>query len=65
MVLEYHGWAEGEQHLGEILCLLDREGFRYLVHDFDAETCSASKPPFRLKPGRNWFCLVYATRDRD
>ncbi|MFQ5423423.1 MAG: FkbM family methyltransferase [Phycisphaerae bacterium] len=62
LVLEYHGWAGGRQSLGAILDLLDRNGFRYLVHDFDAETCSASKPPFRLDKPRTWFCLVYARR---
>jgi len=62
MVLEYHGWPDGEQHLGDILNLLDRHGYRYLVHDFDAETCGASKPPFRLTPQTTWFCLVYARR---
>lgn len=62
MVLEYHGWPDGEQRLGDILNLLDRNGYRYLVHDFDAETCGASKPPFRLTPQTTWFCLVYARR---
>lgn len=62
LVLEYHGWAGGEQGLGAILILLDREGFRYLVHDFDTETCGASKPPFRVTSATTWFCLVYARR---
>ena len=62
LVLEYHGWANGEQRIGEILNLLDRNGFRYLVHDFDSESCGASKPPFRLTPQTTWFCLVYAKR---
>ncbi len=62
LVLEYHGWPGGKQCLGGILDLLDRNGFRYLVHDFDAETCAATKPPFRLTPQTTWFCLVYATR---
>lgn len=62
LVLEYHGWANGEQRLGDILNLLDRAGFRYLVHDFDAETCAATKPPFRLTPSTTWFCLVHACR---
>jgi FkbM family methyltransferase len=62
LVLEYHGWANGPQRLGDILNLLDREGFRYLVHDFDRETGAASKPPFRKVPEQNWFCLVYGRR---
>lgn len=62
MVLEYHGWPGGEQRLGAILQLLDRQGFRYLIHDFDAETCSTTKPPFRLDSQTKWFCLVYARK---
>lgn len=62
LVLEYHGWPENGQGLGEILGILDRQGYRYLVHDFDRETCGASKPPFRIRPGTRWYCLVYAKR---
>jgi hypothetical protein len=62
LVLEYHGWPVGEQRLGAILELLDRNGFRYLVHDFDAESCGTSKPPFCLTPRTTWYCLVYANR---
>jgi FkbM family methyltransferase len=65
LVLEYHGWAKEEQRLGAILDLLDRHGFRYLIHDFDVETCAASKPPFRWTPQTTWFCLVYARRESD
>jgi len=62
IVLEYHGWAEEKQQLGAILLLLNRNDFRYLVHDFDPETCAASKPPFRLTGKTTWFCLVYAKK---
>jgi FkbM family methyltransferase len=62
IVLEYHGWAGGRQLLGDILNLLDRNGFRYLVHDFDNETCTTTKPPFRHRPKANWYCLVHGQR---
>lgn len=62
LVLEYHGWPGEPQRLGEILRLLERNGFRYLLHDFDAETSLASKPPFHLTTETTWFCLVYARR---
>ncbi len=62
IVLEYHGWAGGQQVLGDILNLLNRNGFRYLVHDFDNETCTTTKPPFRHRPKAHWFCLVYGER---
>jgi len=60
MVLEYHGFPDAPQQLGPILDLLDRNGFRYMVHDFDSETNPATKPPFHLAPQTTWFCLVYA-----
>jgi FkbM family methyltransferase len=63
MVVEYHGWAGGKQCLGDLLNLLDAQGFRYFVHDFDSETCSVTKPPFRHRPRANWFCLVHAQRE--
>ncbi len=62
MVVEYHGWATGPQRLGALLDLLDRNGFRYFVHDFDNETCTVTKPPFRRRPRADWFCLVFAQR---
>jgi len=62
MVVEYHGFADAPQLLGKILNLLDREGFRYLIHDFDDQTNSHSKPPFRLTTQTTWFCLIYAKR---
>ena len=62
LVLEYHGWGSCEQQLGAILNLLDDQGFRYVIHDFDAETCGASKPPIHLTPQTIWFCLIYARR---
>lgn len=62
LVLEYHGWANGEQRLGPILSLLDRCGYRYLIHDFDHETGYATKPPFRHTLETVWFCLVHAKR---
>ncbi len=62
MVVEYHGWPDGEQRLGTILQLLEREGFRYLLHDFDEQTNPVTKPPFAPATGQAWFALLYAWR---
>jgi FkbM family methyltransferase len=65
LVLEYHNWPGAEQRLGKILDLLASHGFHYLIHDFDAETCAVTKPPFHLDANTTWFCLVYARRLND
>jgi FkbM family methyltransferase len=62
MVLEYHGFPEIGQNLHRILALLENAGFRYMLHDFDAETNSSSKPPFRLDKSTRFFLLVYARK---
>ncbi|HEY3353244.1 MAG TPA: FkbM family methyltransferase [Polyangia bacterium] len=62
MVIEYHGWAGEAPRLGRLLELLERNGLVYLVHDFEADTCGATKPPFAWSPTVTWFCLVYARR---
>jgi FkbM family methyltransferase len=59
MVVEYHGRPDDAQSLGELLSLLERNGYRYLVHDFDRQTGPTSKPPFRLRDAP-WYCLIYA-----
>jgi FkbM family methyltransferase len=62
LVIEYHGWANDRQKLAPLLELLDRNGFRYVLHDFDEETNPASKPPFAPRLDTTWFCLVGAAR---
>lgn len=60
MVVEYHGEPGHRQYLHSLLDLLDSKGFRYLVHDFDAESVATTKPPFRLTPETRYVLLVYA-----
>lgn len=63
MVIEYHGFADVAQYLHELLGLLDNAGFRYGVHDFDAETNAVTKPPFFTRPfEETFFLLVFAGR---
>lgn len=62
LCLEYHGFPEIGQRLHRILALLDRNGFRYLIHDFDKETNPATKPPFSISPKSRFYLLIYAKR---
>jgi FkbM family methyltransferase len=62
LCLEYHAFPEIGQRLHQILNLLDRNGFRYLIHDFDKETNPATKPPFSISQKSRFYLLVYAKR---
>ncbi len=62
MVVEYHGFPETGQNLHRILNLLDRAGFRYMIHDFDGLTNPVTKPPFRLDTHSRFFLLIYAKK---
>lgn len=60
MVIEYHHLPGLRRTLHEILSLLHRQGFEYLINDFDSETNAGVRPPFRLTPESRYFLLIYA-----
>jgi len=60
--IEYHGFKEIGQRLHRILEILDEYGFRYLIHDFDAEVNPATKPPFNIDTNTRFFLLIYGKR---
>lgn len=62
LVIEYHGFPGIGQNLHKILAILERTGFRYMIHDFDAETNPATKPPFRLNEQTRFFLLIHAKK---
>ncbi len=62
MVIEYHHLPGQPRTLDKILSLLSRQGFDYLVNDFDSETNPQCQPPFRLDNETHYFLLIYAKR---
>jgi len=62
MVIEYHHLPGLPRTLHEILALLHRQGFEYVVNDFDSETNGGVRPPFRLTPQSRYYLLIYAQR---
>ena len=62
MIIEYHHLPGLPRSLHHILDLLHRQGFEYLINDFDAETNGGVQPPFRLTPESRYFLLIYAKR---
>jgi len=62
MVIEYHHLPGLPRTLHRILDLLARNGFEYLINDFDAEANHDVHPPFHLAPSTRYFLLLYARR---
>ncbi len=62
MVIEYHHLTGLPRTLHKILELLNRQGFEYLVNDFDSETNNGVRAPFCLTPESRYFLLIYAKR---
>jgi FkbM family methyltransferase len=62
MVIEYHHLPGLPRTLHKILEILDRQGFEYLINDFDAETNGSVAPPFRLASESRYFLLIYAKK---
>jgi len=62
MVIEYHHLPGLPRTLHKILELLNRQGFEYLVNDFDSETNNGVRAPFCLTPESRYFLLIYAKR---
>jgi FkbM family methyltransferase len=62
MVIEYHHLPGLPRTLHKILEMLHRQGFDYLVNDFDSETNSGVRPPFRLTSESRYFLLIYGKR---
>jgi FkbM family methyltransferase len=62
MIIEYHHLPGLPRTLHSILEILDRQGFEYLINDFDSQTNGSVKPPFNLTPETRYFLLIYAKR---
>jgi len=62
MIIEYHHLPGLPRTLHSILDILNRQGFEYLINDFDSQTNSSVKPPFYLTSESRYFLLIYAKR---
>jgi FkbM family methyltransferase len=62
MIIEYHHLPGLPRSLHDILQILHRQRFEYLINDFDSQTNGGVQPPFRLTPESRYFLLIYAKR---
>jgi len=58
--LEWHSFADQNQNLGELLSILERNNFKYLINHFDYRINPRLKPPFRLQNKTQYYLLIYA-----
>ena len=65
LCIEYHGFPEVGQRLHLILEILDRYGFRYVVHDLGAMHNPKAQPPFSLNINDRFFQIIYAQKVSD
>lgn len=61
IIFEYHNFPELEDNeLSDILKILSKNGFRYVINNFDKEINPISYPPYNLGKNSRYFQLVYA-----
>lgn len=62
MCMEWHSFAGQKQNLGDLLSILERNNFKYLVNHFDYRINPRLKPPFKLSNKTQFYLLVYAKK---
>lgn len=62
LAVKYYGIPQLGRRLRQILEILERAGFKYLVHDLDALTTSAAKPPSRLATATGFLLVISGRR---
>lgn len=60
--LEWHSFADQEQNLGELLLILEKNKFKYLINHFDYRVNPRLRPPFKLSDKTQYYLLVYAKK---
>ena len=48
MCIEWHSFAKQNQNLGELLNILEKNNFKYLINHFDYRVNKVLKPPFKI-----------------
>lgn len=62
MVIEWHSFAGQSQNLGELLTILERNNFKYLINHYDYLINKVLRPPFSLKDKTQYYLLIYAKK---
>lgn len=62
IIIEYHHLPGLPRTLHKILEMLHRQGFEYLINNFDSETNGGVRPPFSLTSETRYFLLIYGKR---
>ena len=60
MCIEWHSFSRQKQNLGELLAILERNNFKYLINHFDYRVNKVLKPPFNVMDKTQYYLLIYA-----
>ncbi len=60
LVMEVHSFDKQAQFLGEILQILSRNNFRYMLRHYDDESNLNLRPPYSRSSTHSWEILLYA-----
>lgn len=62
LVIEWHSFAGQNQNLGELLTILEKNNFKYLINHYDYLINKALRPPFCLGDKTQYYLLIYAKK---
>ena len=62
MCIEWHSFSRQSQNLGELLTILEKNNYKYLINHFDYRVNKVLKPPFKVEDKTQYYLLVYAKR---
>lgn len=62
LCIEWHSFSQSSQNLDEVLMLLKKNGYKYIINHFDYITNKAVRPPFEVKKKTQFYLLIFAKR---
>lgn len=63
LCIEWHSFAYRAQDLDEILLILKKNNYKYIINHFDYITNGAVKPPFTVEDKTQFYLLIYAKKN--
>ena len=62
VIIEWHSFRKDKQNIDELLSILKKNNFKYIINDFGRESNPAVKTPFYLDNNTQFYLLIYAKK---